>query len=96
MAQGKRGQAEAALLQAQEIDPSNLGAQLLLAQVYFDSGEYEKAMAKLNAVLAKNPDNIAALMLTGQIYSANTNNQGAARRLRKTAEARSQIQSGIE
>ncbi len=78
LAQGQRDQAEAALLQTQELDPANLGTYLLLAQLYFDAGQYEKATAKLNAVMAKNPDNASALVLTAQIYTANTNYQGAA------------------
>ena len=78
LAQGKRDQAEANLLQAIELDPASPNAYLLLAQLYSDSNQNEKALAKLDAVMAKDPQNTTALMLAAKIYSANRDYKGAA------------------
>ena len=78
LAQGKRDQAEAALLQAVEADPTSLGAYLLLAQLYSNAGQNEKALARLDAVMAKDPQNASALMLVADIYTVKKDYQGAA------------------
>ncbi len=78
LAQGKRNQAEAVLLQAIEVDPTSQSAYLLLAQLYSDAGQNEKALAKLNDAMAKDPRDTSALMLAANIYVANKDYKDAA------------------
>lgn len=78
LAQHRRDQAETCLQQASELDPTNQVPVLLLAQSYADGGQNQKALAKLDAVLAQDPQNATALFLTAQIHSAEKDYQGAA------------------
>jgi tetratricopeptide (TPR) repeat protein len=78
LAQGKRDQAEATLLQALAIDPEKEGTCLLLAQLYSDVGQNEKALANLAAAMAKDPKDTSALMLAAKIYSDKKDYPGAA------------------
>lgn len=76
--QGKSSDAEAILLQALEMDQSNLAANLALAQFYSDDGQSQKALARLNAALTKYPTNSLGLMLAGDVYSRIKDNKRAA------------------
>jgi tetratricopeptide (TPR) repeat protein len=78
LAQRKRDLAETTLLQALTIDPDHQGVLLLLAQLYSDTGQNEKALAKVNAVMARDPKNPSALMLAAGICEANKDYQAAA------------------
>jgi tetratricopeptide (TPR) repeat protein len=53
-------------------------AYLMLAQLYFDSKQNQKAMADLNTVIGKNPKNVSALMLLGMIHNDEKDYQAAA------------------
>jgi len=55
LAQDKRDQAEAILLKVIEIDPTMPGSYLLLAEIYLRANQMEKALAKVDAVMAKDP-----------------------------------------
>jgi len=63
--QGRREDAEAALLQATELHQSNMLAYFELIGLYIENGEQEKAQQQLDAVYAIAPDNPMA-----QYYSA--------------------------
>lgn len=78
LAEGKKSQAEASLQQVLQLDANNEAANLLLAQMYSDAGQGQQALAKANAVVARNPHDPAALMLAAKIDDANKNHQGAA------------------
>jgi len=77
LAQGNTNKAETALLKAIELQPDSRGVYLLLAQLYVASHENEKALADLKQVLAKNPNDVSALMLTGVIRNEMKDYNGA-------------------
>jgi Tfp pilus assembly protein PilF len=70
VARGDTNQAESALLKAIELQPDSQLAYLMLAQLYTAANQNQKALADLQAALAKNPKDVAALMLMGITYSA--------------------------
>jgi tetratricopeptide (TPR) repeat protein len=78
IAQTNNQLAEAALLKAIELQPESSDAHLMLAQLYFDSKQGEKALTELNIVLTKNQKNPLALMLVGQIHQDQKAYQAAA------------------
>jgi tetratricopeptide (TPR) repeat protein len=69
IAQGDAKQAEAALLKLVQAQPDIETAYMLLARLYMDSKQNQKALAELNIATAKNPKNETALLISGMIYS---------------------------
>ena len=78
MAQGDARPAEAALLKVLGIQPDAQTAPLLLARLYRDAGQNQKALDQLGAVTAKNPQNDSALLFSAMIWNE-LGNYGAAR-----------------
>ena len=68
MAQGQTTNAETELAKAAELAPVNQSANLLLAQLYLNSGQNQKALARLDAVTAKDARNISAWMAIATIH----------------------------
>src|SRR5207247_5540364 len=66
-AQSYMDQAEGALLKAFELNPNLQEPYLLLARLYVDNRQSEKALAKLNEALAKRTNDVAVLTLMGVI-----------------------------
>ncbi len=62
--------AEAALLRGLETDPDSLAAFTLLAGLYNDLKEYDKALARLDGITQRNPKATAAWVQKGMIYQA--------------------------
>jgi tetratricopeptide (TPR) repeat protein len=56
------------LNQAVELDPRNTEAYNLLAEIYFNTENYEKAIASAQSCLYYDPGNIEAWLLLGNIY----------------------------
>lgn len=73
LAQGETDAAESALLKAIEREPDLRNPYFLLADLYRKSNRLQQALQKLNAVLAKNPNDPAALLQVGIIENALTN-----------------------
>ncbi|HZQ45436.1 MAG TPA: tetratricopeptide repeat protein, partial [Verrucomicrobiae bacterium] len=69
LAQGMTNQAEAVLLKAVHAQPEFRGTYLMLAQLYVASNQHEKALTDLDQVLAKNSNDITAIMLKGMIHN---------------------------
>lgn len=67
-AQGKFDLAQAALFKAIEIDPNETRAYDLLIPVYARSDKVPDALNQLRSILAKRPDDVRALLLSGLIY----------------------------
>ena len=61
-----------------ELQPEAQESYLLLAQLYFDSRQDQKALTTLDTAIGKDPKDISALMLTGLIYSDEKNYKAAA------------------
>lgn len=77
LAQNNTNQAEAALLKAIQARPDFQQPYILLARLYVDSKENQKALQDLQTALAKDPRNIGALMLIGQIHDAEKDRSAA-------------------
>ena len=77
LAQGQTNLAEKALSKASAL-PDGSSANSLLAQLYLNSGQDQKALDTLNAMLETNPKDTTALMLIGVVQSNLKNYQGAA------------------
>ena len=77
-AEGKNDQAEAILNQALTMGGDNVRAYLSLAQLYSDTGQTDKALDKVKAAMAKDPQNIGALWLNGQLCDAKKDYKSAA------------------
>jgi tetratricopeptide (TPR) repeat protein len=73
MAQNEVNKAELALLKAIELEPDLRNPYLLLADIYRTSNRREQALQKLDALLAKNGNDPAALLQIGLIENALTN-----------------------
>jgi len=69
-----------------KIDPDNTDAQLKLATLYMLSRKIKEATGKIDAVLAKAPNNIEALFLRGNILGMEKNLFGAASVFEKIIE----------
>lgn len=67
LAQGDNPGAELALKRVIELQPDSPVAQFQLARIYLASQEPEKALANLEATVAKGPPNLTALLLLGVI-----------------------------
>ncbi len=60
--------AESALLKALELDPKLSRAYDALISVYLAQGRVDEALGKLEALLAKSPENVPALMTSAMLY----------------------------
>ena len=69
LAEKKFDVAQTALLKAIELDPNLSSAYDLLAPTFLHANNQSEALSQMNAVLAKKPDNLPALLVTGMIYS---------------------------
>ena len=69
LAQSNTNQAEAVLLKAIQSKPDFRETYLFLAQLYVASRQHQKALADLDQMLAKTPNDVTAMMLKGMIYS---------------------------
>ena len=67
-AQGEWNRAESSLTHAIELDPNFSSAYGLLITTYLARNELPQAIAQLQTVLAKNPKDVRALMLSAIIY----------------------------
>ena len=77
LAQGQTNQAETTLTKAAAL-PEGSSANLLLAQLYFNSKQDQKSLDTLNVTLKNNPKDTAALMLIGLVQSDLKNYRAAA------------------
>lgn len=77
LVQGQTNQAEMALVKASGL-PNGSGANLLLARLYYNAGQDQKALNVLNTALANDPKDMAALMLDGIVLSDQKNYSAAA------------------
>src|SRR6185312_914826 len=77
LAQNNLTQAESSLHRAIELQPDSPFAYLLLARVYTNSNQLEKALANYRAVTAKNPKDTEALMMTGTLSEKKQDFAGA-------------------
>ncbi len=59
--------AEQALLKAIELDPNFHVAYMLLATLYTETGQKDKALVKLHDTVSRNPRDISALMMLGTL-----------------------------
>jgi len=73
MAQADLRGAEAALLKTIELDTNALAAYSALAKLYVNSQRVPQAVAKLDEVLARAPNNIPALMQKAMVFEQITN-----------------------
>ncbi|MDR3556883.1 MAG: tetratricopeptide repeat protein [Syntrophobacteraceae bacterium] len=76
-------QAEAAWLKALSLNPGSIAVHLDLAQLYAGNNKLDKAFSQLNDVIAKDPKNVGALMLSGVLYQG----KGDIPKARKAYEA---------
>ena len=58
------------LLRAVAADPNFLAAHLACGALYYQMGQYEKAIQELDFVVRRDPENSAALDLLGSVYEA--------------------------
>ena len=68
LAQGHTNQAEAALLKAIELDPSDHEAHMLMARIYIDTGRHQAALERLQSVIQKRRTDVAAHLQAAAIY----------------------------
>src|SRR5256886_5291973 len=69
LAEGKFDLAQTALLKAIDLDPNLSSAYDLLVPTFLHANNPSEALNQMNAVLAKKPDDLSALLVTGMIYS---------------------------
>jgi tetratricopeptide (TPR) repeat protein len=69
-AEGKFDVAQAALLKAIDLDPNFTRAYDLLVPIFRRANKLPEALNEMNAVLAKKPNDLRALLLTASIYDA--------------------------
>src|SRR5438105_13676735 len=69
MSKKKFDHAKTALPKAIDLDPNLSSAYDLLAPAFLYANNPSEALNQMNAVLAKKPDNLQALLVTGMIYS---------------------------
>lgn len=78
LAQGNTNQAETALLKCIQLDANSLAAYQGLASLYVNSGRPAEAIANLDELLAKSPNNLSALLRKAYTLAAMSNYVGAA------------------
>src|SRR5438552_16358036 len=69
VAEEKFDLAQTALLKAIDLDSNLISAYDLLTPTYLRANKVPEALNQMNAVLAKQPNNLRALLVTGMIYS---------------------------
>ena len=69
LAEEKFDLAQTAVLKAIDLDPNLSSAYDLLALTFLHANNQSAALGQMNAVLAKKPDNLPALLVTAMIYS---------------------------
>jgi len=69
LAEKKIDLAQTALLKAIDLDPDLTSAYDLLVPTFLHANNPSEALNQMNAVLAKKPDDLQALLVTGMIYS---------------------------
>ena len=69
LAEKKFDLAQTALLKAIDLDPNLSSAYDLLVPTFLQANNPSEALNQMNAVLAKKPDDLPALLVTGMIYS---------------------------
>jgi len=69
-ADGETNQAESALTKAIKLQPDSQAAYLLLAQLFVQAGQSQRALQQLQIALDKDPGDMAAVMLQGLIYNS--------------------------
>ncbi len=77
VAMGDVGQAEGALKKSIELQPDSPNAYYLLAGLYFSSNQHQKALANLANLIARNPNDKQALLLTGVLQDELKNRPAA-------------------
>jgi tetratricopeptide (TPR) repeat protein len=70
LAHAETNKAEAAMLKAVELNPEFRSAHVMLAELYVSTGRHQDALARLEAVLAKRPGDIGALMIAAAIQDS--------------------------
>lgn len=65
---GDRSSAEALIGRVLEVEPQNPDALLIRAQVRFDEGRYEEAVADLRRALREDPSSVGALALLAEVH----------------------------
>src|SRR5438874_5349065 len=70
VAEGKFDVAQTALLKAIDLDPNFSRAYELLVPIFSRANKLPEALKEMNAVLAKKPNDVRALLLAGFIYDA--------------------------
>ena len=81
-----------------ERDSTNLYAQLMLVQGSIYSGQYDKALSRLETVIRLQPSNIEAILMTAEIYERTAKKSEAVKWYRKSLEfiKRADIKADIE
>jgi tetratricopeptide (TPR) repeat protein len=77
MSQGDAKSAEAGFLKAVELQPEIEMSHMLLARLYMDSKQNEKALAELQIAAEKNPKDMTPLLFTGMIHNDEKDYKGA-------------------
>ena len=72
---GATSDAHATLIQARDVDPSNMASHLALAMLFLRSGEFSRAMETLEAAAALRPADPAVQHLIGTFYFEKTRDQ---------------------
>jgi tetratricopeptide (TPR) repeat protein len=67
-AEGKFDLAQAALFKAIELDPNQTRAYDLLIPIYARANKLPEALARINAIVARKPNDVRPLLLSGLIY----------------------------
>ena len=75
--QGDPGQAEAVLLKAVELQPDAEAAHMMLARIYMDAKQNQKALAQLQIAATVNTNDVAPLFITGMILDEEKDYDGA-------------------
>ncbi len=78
LAQGDRAAVEKTVLKASSLDPKLETPYLLLAQLYLDTKQTEKAQQQLQLAVEKNPFNLSALMMAASMSEAAKDYKAAA------------------
>src|SRR5450432_3465970 len=77
MTRGDTNQAEAALLKAVELQPEIETSHMLLARLYMDARQNQKALAELQIAATKNTNDLSPLLMTGMIHNDQQDYKGA-------------------
>jgi tetratricopeptide (TPR) repeat protein len=78
LAQGDRAAVEKTVLKASSLDPKLETPYLLLAQLYLDAKQTDKAQQQLQLAVEKNPRNLSAMMLAASMSEAAKDYKAAA------------------